>query len=78
MKLSHSIRSAVLATALFVPIAALPLAAQATTAAAPAKHHSKLKGALVGGVAGHMVGHGKAGAVVGAMVQHHRNKATKG
>ena len=78
MKLSQSLRSAVLATAILVPSAALPLAAQATTAAAPAKHHSKFKGALVGAAAGHMVGHAKAGAVVGAMVQHHRNKKARG
>ena len=45
--------------------------------AATYKHHSKAKGALVGGVAGHMVGGKKgavAGAATGALVQHHRNK----
>ena len=39
------------------------------------KHHSKLGGAVVGAAAGHMLGgHAIAGAVVGAMVQHERNK----
>ena len=39
------------------------------------KHHSKVKGALVGAAAGHMMGgHAKAGAVAGALWQHHKNK----
>jgi len=41
------------------------------------KHHSALKGAVVGGVAGHVVGGRKgavAGAIIGAEVQHHKNK----
>ena len=41
------------------------------------KHHSKLKGAVVGGAAGAVVG-GKKGAAVGAgagaLYQHHKNK----
>jgi hypothetical protein len=38
-------------------------------------HHSKLAGAAVGAVAGHMLGgHAMAGAAVGAIVQHERNK----
>jgi osmotically inducible lipoprotein OsmB len=41
------------------------------------KHHSKAKGAVVGGVGGAVVG-GKKGAAVGAaggaLVQHHKNK----
>lgn len=45
--------------------------------AQPEKHHSKLKGALVGGAGGAVVG-GKKGAAVGAaggaLVQHHKNK----
>ena len=49
-----------------------------TQAAKPKKHHSKLKGAAVGGVAGHMATHGKkgtaAGAAGGALYQHHKNK----
>ena len=42
------------------------------------KHHSKLKGAVVGGVAGAAVGRSKksaaAGAAGGALWQHHKNK----
>ncbi len=44
--------------------------------AAP-QHHSKVKGALLGGAAGAVVGGKKGalvGAAVGAEVQHHRNK----
>jgi len=38
-------------------------------------HHSKFKGALVGAAAGHVLGHhALAGAAVGALVQHERNK----
>jgi uncharacterized protein YcfJ len=41
----------------------------------PAKHHSKLAGAAVGAVAGHMLGgHAVAGAAAGALIQHERNK----
>jgi len=48
---------------------------QAGPSAPPAKHHSALKGALIGATAGHMMGrHAVAGGVIGAMVQHHRNK----
>ena len=47
--------------------AALLLTAQ--TATADAK--GCIKGALVGGAAGHMVGHGKMGAVAGCVVGHH-------
>jgi hypothetical protein len=50
----------------------------ATGTAQPAeKHHSKLKGAAVGGAGGAVVGGKKgaaAGAAGGAMVQHHKNK----
>ena len=67
-------------TAAFSAMIALPLLAgsvqaqQAATAPAP-KHHSKLKGALVGAAAGHMMGgHAVAGAAAGAMIQHHRNR----
>jgi hypothetical protein len=53
-----------------------PIHAQQTAAPAPvAKHHSKLKGALVGAAAGHVLGgHAKSGAVAGALWQHHKNK----
>ena len=38
-------------------------------------HHSKLKGALIGAAAGHMLGgHAVAGAAAGALLQHERNK----
>ena len=50
--------------------------AQDTTQPAE-KHHSKAKGAVVGGAAGAVVGGKKgaaAGAVGGALVQHHKNK----
>ena len=50
--------------------------AQDTTQPAE-KHHSKAKGAVVGGAGGAVVG-GKKGAVAGAaggaLVQHHKNK----
>lgn len=52
-----------------------------TTAAstpAPATHHSKLAGAAVGAVAGHMLGgHAVAGAAAGALLQHERNKHSR-
>ena len=77
----HAAASATLGFAMLT--SAVPsLHAQATpgtqvaqTQQAPPKHHSKLKGALVGAAAGHMLGgHAKAGAVAGAMWQHHKNK----
>ncbi len=57
-----------------------PLGMAAAQQAAPVKHHSILKGAAAGAVAGHMTHrkHGAMmGAVVGAEVQHHRNKVAK-
>ena len=36
-----------------------------------------IKGALVGGAAGHMVGHGKIGAAAGCVVGHHQANKTK-
>lgn len=54
---------------------AMAVSASPHTIQATPKHHSKLKGALVGAAAGHMLGgHAKAGAVAGALYQHHRNK----
>jgi len=42
---------------------------------APARHHSKLGGAIAGAAAGHMLGgHAVAGAAAGALIQHERNK----
>ena len=61
------------AIALTATLAGIP----ALQAQAPAKHHSILKGAGAGAVAGHVT-HRKHGALigagVGAEVQHHRNK----
>jgi hypothetical protein len=38
-------------------------------------HHSKMRGAMVGAAAGHMLGgHAMLGAAAGALVQHERNK----
>lgn len=54
---------------------AVPAFAQTAQPAQPApKHHSKIKGAIVGGAAGAAVGHPKSGAVAGALYQHHKNK----
>jgi hypothetical protein len=74
------IRALIAATALTTG-AATALAQDAAPtpgASAPVeKHHSKLKGAAVGGVGGAVVG-GKKGAMVGAaggaLWQHHKNK----
>ncbi len=57
-----------------------PLGMAAAQQATPVKHHSIMKGAAAGAVAGHMTHrkHGAImGAVVGAEVQHHRNKVAK-
>ena len=51
--------------------------AQQTQATAKVKHHSVLKGAVVGAVGGHLTHHkhgAMIGAAVGAGIQHHRNK----
>lgn len=83
------VRSATLAlAALLVPalVATAQVSQQPAPAAAPVKpkHHSLLKGAAAGAVAGHEVGkhttgHGHAvlGAIAGAEVQHRRNKQEK-
>ena len=72
MNLNH--RARLLACGILVAVPGTTLVAQ-SPAAPQAKHHSKLKGARVGAAAGHaMGGHAKAGAVAGALVQHHRNK----
>ena len=73
--------SAVCAGAFLITTAAVaadPAAGQpAAQTAQPEKHHSKLKGAVVGGAGGAVVG-GKKGAAVGAaggaLWQHHKNK----
>jgi hypothetical protein len=52
-----------------------PSAAANHDTVAMATHHSKLKGALVGAAIGHAMGHhALAGAAVGALAQHERNK----
>jgi hypothetical protein len=67
-----------------IQAAALSLALLLPSASAFAKsyhHHSKLKGAVVGGAAGAAVA-GKKGAVaggaLGALHQHHKNKKMRG
>lgn len=73
MKLPYRVR--LVACGLVLALPSVSLSAQAVAPAPQAKHHSKIKGAVVGAAAGHVMGgHAKAGAVVGAMVQHHRNK----
>ena len=71
-------RAAASATLGFVMLTAAGPSVQAQQATAPApvaKHHSKLKGALVGAAAGHVLGgHEKGGAIAGALWQHHKNK----
>lgn len=50
------------------------LAATTAFAQQAPKHHSKLKGAIVGGAVGSAVGHPKLGAAAGVMHQHGKNK----
>jgi outer membrane lipoprotein SlyB len=54
----------------------LIIAAAATLVASPALSKGCIRGAAVGGVAGHFVGkgHAVAGAAVGCVVGHHRAK----
>ena len=63
--------NALLAGAAALALLASPLAVRAQDAA-PSPKGGTLKGAAVGGVAGHMMGgHTKTGATVGAMAGHH-------
>jgi hypothetical protein len=56
---------------------AAPTAYPADTARTP-RHHSKVKGAMAGASAGHLLGHhAVSGAAAGAVVQHERNKHPK-
>ena len=72
--MSRPIARRLLAAAL-VAGAAAPAFAQTAQPAQPApKHHSKLKGAVVGGAVGAAVGHPKLGAAAGALHQHNKNK----
>ena len=43
----------------------------ALTSLSPAEAKECIKGAIVGGAAGHMAGHGKLGAAAGCVVGHH-------
>jgi len=61
----YPMKSAVLA------VAALALAAPVLLNPVPAAARGCLKGALVGGAAGHMVHHGMLGAIGGCVVGHH-------
>ena len=57
------------------PSSASVPAATAPVDSVPAKHHSKLGGALAGAAVGHVMGgHAVAGAAAGALIQHERNK----
>lgn len=55
-------------------VAVMVLGATTAQAQPAPKHHSKLKGAVVGGAVGAAVGHPKLGAAAGAMHQHGKNK----
>ena len=56
-------------------VAGTPASSAPSATEVPAAHHSKLGGAAVGAVAGHMLGgHAVAGAAAGALIQHERNK----
>ena len=71
-----TIKAALLSAGLFLA----PLGTAAAQQGAPVKHHSIMKGAAAGAVAGHMSHrrHGAVmGAVIGAEVQHHRNKVAR-
>ncbi len=69
-----------LSLASLLVLASVAAAAEQPSQGSPApaeKHHSKAKGAVVGGTAGAVAGGKKgaaAGAAGGAMVQHHKNK----
>ena len=70
-------RKILIVFALAVPLAALPglTAAKGSQGWPVPTAKACLKGAAVGGVAGHVAGHhGLAGAAVGCMVEHHREK----
>ncbi len=86
MRTFSLVRTAAFVAALAAP--ALVAGAQTTPATQPVqpvqtvrpKHHSLLKGALVGGAAGSAIPghrHPVLGALAGAEVQHRRNKADK-
>jgi outer membrane lipoprotein SlyB len=68
----RKITASVLAVSAAIAIAAAPAGVRAQDNSAQPKGGT-LKGAAVGGAAGHMMGgHTKSGAAVGAMAGHHR------
>ncbi|HEY0778911.1 MAG TPA: hypothetical protein VGD56_13155 [Gemmatirosa sp.] len=67
------VRTATLAAAVGA-LGLVPAVGHAQTTQPAPKHHSKLKGALVGGAAGAAVGHPKLGAAAGVIHQHNKNK----
>ena len=57
-------------------LGAVCIAAMALVASGAAEAKGCIKGAIVGGAAGHMTGHGKLGAAAGCAIGHHEaNKA---
>lgn len=71
-------RLAALGAFVMLPLQVGTAAAQQQQQQPAPKHHSKIKGAIVGAAAGHVLGHhAKAGAVAGAVIQHERNKHSK-
>ncbi len=72
--LTTHVRTAVAAASAAGLLAVAPLALHAQTTQPAPKHHSKLKGAVVGGAAGAAVGHPKLGAAAGVLHQHNKNK----
>ena len=59
-------------------VGAAALLISATLIPSAANAAGCIKGSIVGGVAGHMVGHGKAGAAAGCVIGHHKaNQAKK-
>jgi hypothetical protein len=77
-KMTHSsARTNIQAALLSAGLLFAPLSLAGAQQATPVRHHSVVKGAMAGAVAGHMTHrkHGALlGAAVGAEVQHHRNK----
>lgn len=61
----------------YMSVAALTLSLGAAVLTAPPAHAGCLTGAVVGGVAGHMVHHGLLGAAAGCAVGHHHAKVAQ-
>lgn len=58
-------------------VATLSLSLGAASLAVPPAHAGCLSGAVVGGIAGHMVHHGVLGAAAGCAVGHHHAKVAQ-